>query len=99
MSQQEELREARLKVADSSIALGVVSNHPAATRIDARLIALATIARIAIDEQPTLRDQFAMAALDGIISEGHLNGDSLTPDVAASFAYEVADAMLAMRVK
>lgn len=60
-------------------------------------------------DMPTLRDKFAMAALTGLLSNsggviqfnsmngtGYANGDS---EGVASWAYELADAMLKERVK
>lgn len=49
--------------------------------------------------KPTLRDQFAMAALQGIISSfrGCDSGFRLSVQVAAESAYEYADAMLKVR--
>ncbi len=47
-----------------------------------------------LDAYPSLRDQFAMAALDGVIQ---LTGASAA--IVASEAYRVADAMLAEREK
>lgn len=43
-------------------------------------------------EVPTLRDQFAMAALTAIVVEA-----SVEPETAAKYAYEYADAMLKAR--
>lgn len=44
-------------------------------------------------ESPTLRDQFAMAALQGLIA--HASGES--PHKAPEVAYVIADAMLKAR--
>jgi hypothetical protein len=44
-------------------------------------------------EMPTLRDQFAMAALNSLMSDD--NG--LRPDVIANLAYEIADQMMEAR--
>lgn len=54
--------------------------------------------RDVVVEQPTLRDQFAVAALTGIVSTLALN-DTSTGEVkdSAQLAYEFADAMLAAR--
>jgi len=46
-------------------------------------------------EQPTLRDQFAMAALQGILA--HSWRTNVTDEGFAGDAYRLADAMLAMR--
>jgi hypothetical protein len=46
------------------------------------------------DEQPTLRDKFAMAALTGIISNPSWDGNL---DKSVKIAYIIADAMLAAR--
>ena len=48
-------------------------------------------------EQPTLRDQFAMAALTGKMAE-QFYGSIDIPDLA-EYAYEMADAMLKERAK
>jgi hypothetical protein len=45
-------------------------------------------------EQPTLRDQFAMAALTGLISRW---SDSYSPTAMSEFAYQIADAMTKVR--
>lgn len=45
-------------------------------------------------ENPTLRDQFAMAALTGIIPCGF---SDMTSTAIAAFAYAYADAMMAER--
>lgn len=45
-------------------------------------------------EQPTLRDQFAMAALSAII----MNKGIQTAEIAAETAYQVADAMIQVRM-
>ena len=44
-------------------------------------------------ETVTLRDQFAMAALNKLISDN----DGLRPDVIANLAYEIADQMMEAR--
>lgn len=44
-------------------------------------------------ERPTLRDQFAMAALTGLLGFG----DDLDPYDAASLSYTIADAMMKER--
>ena len=44
-----------------------------------------------IIEQPTLRDQFAMAALTGVLADG------FSKVAAARIAYDIADMMLAAR--
>ena len=50
------------------------------------------------DQQPTLRDQFAMAALTGLCSQHDATGMwSWTPPSAAKTAYVLADAMMAER--
>lgn len=46
-------------------------------------------------EIATLRDQFAMAALTGIMSNSSYNGD--TNDMITSISYELADAMMEAR--
>jgi hypothetical protein len=43
-------------------------------------------------EMPTLRDQFAMAALTGLLADGNPSTDS-----NAKFAYQIADAMMEAR--
>lgn len=45
-------------------------------------------------DTPTLRDQFAMAALTGLLSCEETSGD---PDEFAEWSYEYADVMLAAR--
>jgi len=48
-----------------------------------------------LQERPTIRDQFAMAALSGIISKyGSMNCPSIALD-----AYDFADAMMRVREK
>lgn len=49
---------------------------------------------------PSLRDQMAMAALNGILSmgAGKTEGPEAIP-VVAGIAYQLADAMLAERIK
>lgn len=50
------------------------------------------------DLGPTLRDQFAMAALTGILASGAKGSPSKDPhEVVSIAAYAVADAMLAER--
>jgi len=52
------------------------------------------------DEQPTLRDRFAMAALQGDLAASAGNSVQLEPKDMPSFAawcYQLADAMLAAR--
>ena len=44
-------------------------------------------------ETPTLRDQFAMAALSAIMAGGN------TPKEVAEWAYEIADMMIEVREK
>lgn len=46
-------------------------------------------------ETPTLRDAFAMNALNGLISNGHFNSEN--PKVSAELAYKIADAMMEVR--
>lgn len=43
------------------------------------------------NENPTIRDQFAMAALSSITAGGN------TPEYIAEWAYEIADAMMKKR--
>lgn len=47
-------------------------------------------------ETPTLRDQFAMAALTGLLANGHYNENSLTV-IRESFGY--ANGMLKVRAE
>lgn len=49
---------------------------------------------VAIQEAMTLRDQFAMAALTGLLTHNAMTNGS---GYAATFAYEIADAMLKAR--
>jgi len=52
--------------------------------------------RYAIPEPPTLRDQFAMAALTGFVASGKL-GEAYTQEVLAGASYQIADAMMEAR--
>jgi len=53
---------------------------------------------ISMSETLTLRDQFAMAALPGLIGRiGRPNTSMKTPSDVSKVAYELADAMLAAR--
>lgn len=45
--------------------------------------------------EPTLRDTFAMNALNGLISNGQFNSEN--PKVSAELAYKIADAMIEVR--
>jgi hypothetical protein len=47
--------------------------------------------------RPTLRDQFAMAALSGLIALRQSNWTNTTKHFVASDAYAIADAMLITR--
>ena len=47
-----------------------------------------------VEERPQLRDQFAAAALTGVLA---MQKASFYPSDVASYAYEIADAMLAAR--
>jgi hypothetical protein len=47
---------------------------------------------IDLSQTPTLRDQFAMAALTGLLADGNPSTDS-----NAKFAYQIADAMMEAR--
>ena len=50
------------------------------------------------DDQPTLRDQFAMAALTGILMNSFMGQQAAeSPAKASTWAYEYADAMLEAR--
>lgn len=55
------------------------------------------------NDQKTLRDEFAMAALTGLMSEDiytvAIKTGKPIPDFCASMAYEIADAMLKQRNK
>ena len=54
----------------------------------------------ALREGPTLRDRFAMAALQGLLANENANASYHGYVIhAASEAYQVADAMLAERAK
>jgi hypothetical protein len=46
-------------------------------------------------ETPTLRDTFAMNAMNGMISNGYFNSEN--PKVTAELAYKIADAMMEVR--
>lgn len=46
------------------------------------------------NENPTLRDQFAMAALSGILANPERFGSAIE---AATYSYEMADAMMEKR--
>lgn len=48
-----------------------------------------------LSEQPTLRDQFAMAALTGLLSTSHGQAESVVDQ--ADTAYRYADAMMEAR--
>jgi hypothetical protein len=52
------------------------------------------IRQIEKDDLETLRDQFAMAALTGLLNSGGMSGDPLED---AAEAYKYADAMLKAR--
>ena len=56
----------------------------------------AEIARLR-EAQPTLRDQFAMAALAGIITRSATYFDSQSFNLFANYSYEIADAMMEAR--
>lgn len=45
--------------------------------------------------EPTLRDTFAMNAMNGLLANGHFNSEN--PTVTAELAYKIADAMLGVR--
>lgn len=45
--------------------------------------------------EPTLRDTFAMNAMNGLISNGYFNSEN--PKVTAELAYKIADAMMEVR--
>ena len=47
-------------------------------------------------ETPTLRDQFAMAALTGFVASGKLS-KVYTQEVLAGASYQIADAMMRAR--
>ena len=49
------------------------------------------------EAQPTLRDQFAMAALTGIIARSATYFDSQSFNLFASYSYEIADAAMEAR--
>lgn len=51
------------------------------------------------DLAPTLRDQFAMSALSGIIGSTGADATWIAPDSAAALAYGYADAMMRERAK
>jgi len=48
-------------------------------------------------DRPSLRDQFAMAALTGIITRSATYFDEIGFNQFAVWSYEIADAMLAVR--
>ena len=52
--------------------------------------------RYAIPEIPTLRDQFAMAAVTGFLASGKL-GKVYTQEVLAGASYQIADALMEAR--
>ena len=47
------------------------------------------------NNEPSLRDTFAMNALNGLLSNGHFNSEN--PKVSAELAYKIADAMMEVR--
>ena len=53
--------------------------------------------QVVMNAQPTLRDQFAMAALAGWIARGQSPTHQDDPDTLADFSYQMADAMLRAR--
>lgn len=59
-------------------------------------MAISKLERILFDK-PSLRDQFAMAALQGMISATPENASFRDPDLSALEAYTYADAMLKAR--
>ena len=60
---------------------------------DAQLLNALNEIRRMRGERATLRDQFAMAALTGMLA------DDYARDRVAKFAYEIADAMLRQRLR
>ena len=49
------------------------------------------------EEVPTIRDCFAMFAINGIIAKGGLHPELMPEEAMARRAYEVADAMVEAR--
>ena len=60
------------------------------------IMIVSKLAEIA-DKMPSLRDQIAMAALQGILSNQDVPINSVTEEVIASLAYSQAEAMLLAR--
>lgn len=50
-----------------------------------------------LDDRPSLRDQFAMAALTGIITRSATFFSEESFNLYSDYAYQIADAMLAAR--
>jgi hypothetical protein len=58
-----------------------------------QFIESALMPRMVVGDQPTVRDQFAMAALPALLS----SRDCWTAEQAADLAYKIADAMMEAR--
>ena len=50
-----------------------------------------------LEERPSLRDQFAMAALTGFITPSATYFDSQSFNLIANYSYEIAEAMMGAR--
>lgn len=55
------------------------------------------LATVADAESPTLRDQFAMAALTGLVSQSNGTAFSSDKESGATWAYDMAQAMMKAR--
>ncbi len=74
-------------------------DHAAELGYDVLMVTAEAIDKVRIEPQVTLRDQFAMAALSGIIGSRHGTPIACASDaqLAARSAWCVADALLASR--
>lgn len=50
-----------------------------------------------LEDRPTLRDQFAMAAMTGIITRTATYFDSQSFNLFTDYSYQIADAMMEQR--
>lgn len=61
------------------------------------MLQLQSPVHVSAPESPTLRDQFAMAALTGLIASDTAEHHHVSVEAVAHSAYAIADAMLAAR--